>query len=618
VPAPRDNYERRRLHFNAERNREAARSRRVSTARLIAFVALIGAGVWWELRPGSLPLIVAVSLLAGFIALVFLHQRIRRRQSWARLLELLNRAGLRRLERAWDALPPHEATHDLRDHPYGGDLDLFGRPALAQLLGPTGTPAGAATLEAWLLEPADPATVRERQEAIRELAPLNDLRDALAGHASEVAVRRGRRRRPGAPAPLRDAELETFLEWAEEPPLLSSHPLWLWAARLIPLVTVATIAIDLADLAPGRWWLLPLGAAIALTAGPGRTVRATFRRAFGREGLFRGYPELLETIVSAQLRSPALARIRERLSAGGLSAPAQIARLHRLMHLADLFHSGTTYLPVQLLTLWDFHVMERVDAWRRVAGSHVRDWLEATGVAEALCALATLAHDHPEWAYPEIDESADELVAQRLGHPMLPPETRVDNDVTVGPPGTFLLVTGSNMSGKSTLLRAIGMNTVLAFAGAPVCAAGLRMPAVRLHTSIHIEDSLVRGVSFFMAQLHRMRDIVAAADAARASSRRILYLLDEILQGTNSAERRIAATRVIRHLVDSGAIGAVTTHDLELAAEPALVEAARPVHLRETVHAGEGPVMTFDYVLRPGVATSTNALRLMEIVGLGD
>jgi DNA mismatch repair ATPase MutS len=202
---------------------------------------------------------------------------------------------------------------------------------------------------------------------------------------------------------------------------------------------------------------------------------------------------------------------------------------------------------------------------------------------------------------------------------MLPPATRVDNDVAVGPPGTVLLVTGSNMSGKSTLLRAIGLNTVLALAGGPVCARALRMPVVDLRTSIHIEDSLVRGVSFFMAQLQRMKEIVSAADASSSSNGiRVLYLLDEILQGTNTAERRIAATRVIRHLIDRGAIGAVTTHDLEIATDPALIAAADPVHFTETVEgAGGGATMSFDYLLRPGVATSTNALKLMEIVGLG-
>ena len=247
---------------------------------------------------------------------------------------------------------------------------------------------------------------------------------------------------------------------------------------------------------------------------------------------------------------------------------------------------------------------------------------------EALGALATLAHDQPDWVFAEVvapdgvDGSADGTVldAAALGHPLIPDEKRVANDVRVGPPGTFLLVTGSNMSGKSTLLRALGLNVVLAQAGAPVCAARLRMPRLDVHTSIRVQDSLARGVSYFMAELERLKQIVDAAHRVRdEGSATLLFLLDEILHGTNTAERRIAATRVIRHLVDTGAIGAATTHDLELAEEPALAGAARLVHFSETFNDVDGAsTLHFDYRLRDGLATSTNALALMKIVGLPD
>jgi DNA mismatch repair ATPase MutS len=210
-----------------------------------------------------------------------------------------------------------------------------------------------------------------------------------------------------------------------------------------------------------------------------------------------------------------------------------------------------------------------------------------------------------------------ELAARDLGHPLLPAARRVGNDVTVGPAGTFLLVTGSNMSGKSTLLRAIGLNAVLAQAGGPVCAASLRLPPVRLATSILVEDSLASGVSFFLAELLRIKGVVAAAAEAKARGAVLLYLLDEVLRGTNSVERQIAVRRVLRHLLSRGALGAVSTHDLELAAGAGIAEAARPVHFRETLAPDpDGPRMSFDYRLRPGPATTTNALELLRQVGL--
>jgi DNA mismatch repair ATPase MutS len=205
-----------------------------------------------------------------------------------------------------------------------------------------------------------------------------------------------------------------------------------------------------------------------------------------------------------------------------------------------------------------------------------------------------------------------------LAHPLIAPVIRVGNDVTVGPPGTLLLVTGSNMSGKSTLLRAIGLNVVLAQAGAPVCAGSLTMPLVELRTSIRLADSLERGVSLFMAELERLKQIVDTAHTP-SRARPLLYLLDEILHGTNTAERLIAARAVLVHLVSAGAVGAVTTHDLTLAADGALATAARPVHFTEQVSgsAGDGAAgMSFDYRLRPGLATSTNALKLLALVGL--
>jgi DNA mismatch repair ATPase MutS len=246
--------------------------------------------------------------------------------------------------------------------------------------------------------------------------------------------------------------------------------------------------------------------------------------------------------------------------------------------------------------------------------------LAALGELEALAALATLAHDNPEWTMAEIDPAATVLTADGLGHPLLPSEVRVVNDVKLGPPGSFLLVTGSNMSGKSTLLRAVGLNVVLAQAGGPVCATRLRMPPVELWTSMRVQDSLERGVSYFMAELERLKQIVDAscAVADRDGARQLqLYLLDEILQGTNTAERQVAARRIIHLLLSRPAIGAVSTHDLTLADVEDLRQAARAVHLTETVSDGpDGPGMSFDYKLRPGIARSSNALRLMELVGL--
>jgi DNA mismatch repair ATPase MutS len=255
-----------------------------------------------------------------------------------------------------------------------------------------------------------------------------------------------------------------------------------------------------------------------------------------------------------------------------------------------------------------------MERWRRRSGVHVRAWLDALGSLDALSALAIVRADEPDWAVPRLDEGAGVLIGSALGHPLIAAGRRVANDVRVGPPGTLLLITGSNMSGKSTLLRAVGLNAVLAHAGAPVCAAGLTLPPVDLQTSIRVQDSLELGLSYFMAALARLKQIVDAAERGARPGRRLLYLLDEVLQGTNSVERAVAVRAVAEHLIAAGAIGAMTTHDLALADEEPLKSRAALVHFTERVHADGA--MTFDYRLRDGLATSTNALRLMQLIGI--
>jgi DNA mismatch repair ATPase MutS len=318
------------------------------------------------------------------------------------------------------------------------------------------------------------------------------------------------------------------------------------------------------------------------------------------------------------------------------------------MALADL-RGWMFFYPIQIATLWNVHVLWLLERWQHAAGARARAWLAALGDFEALAALATLAHDNPSWIFPELydpqrpttntqdgDQLLDKQVAAcafvdpkiealNLGHPLLPPAACVGNDVTIGPPGTFLLVTGSNMSGKSTLLRAIGMNVVLAQAGGPVCATALRVPPLALASSMRVQDSLEQGISYFMAELQRLKEVVdTAAQVGQAGGiptngggRTPLFLLDEILHGTNTSERQIAARRIILHLLSLGATGAISTHDLALADAPEFAAISQSVHFTEKFTRGtDGLSMTFDYQLRPGIATSTNALKLMEMIGL--
>jgi len=471
------------------------------------------------------------------------------------------------------------------------------------LLDTTRTSMGQATLAQWLSTGAAPSTVRERQAGVADLASRLDFRQ-------ELEVR-------GALAGSARTDPEPLLAWAESPPWLRRHRGLVWAARVSPVALCGLGLAQATGLLPWPVWLPFLLVNLWLGQLLGTQAYATLSRISALEGAaFRQYASGFELLATTTFAAPPLERLLMTLTADGRSAFTQMRRLERITRLV-LPRSAQVYWVVQAVCLWDVHVLVALEDWQARVGTRTRAWLAALGEIEALAALAGLAHAHPDWATPAIAEAGCRLDAQQAGHPLLAPDTRVDNDVSLGPSGTFLLVTGSNMAGKSTLLRTLGTNIVLAQAGGPVCARAFRMPPLALCTSMRVVDSLERGVSTFLAEVLRLKQVV---DAARANdgTGMLCYLLDEILQGTNTAERQIAARRVIGFLLTRRAMGAVSTHDLTLADAPEFSAAARPVHFSETLTAGpDGPVMTFDYRLQPGLATSSNALRLVEMLGLG-
>jgi MutS-like protein len=595
-------YEARAREHAARRTAEERRSSRLSSARLVVFLIAIAFSVWTIGSRGADPvkLSIAAGLFALFGVLVAWHARIEGQAAWYGALQAVSTMAAARIERRWDDLPSAEAPagFDLTHHPYALDLDLFGRASLFQWLGPAATPFGMTTLADWLLHAADPPVIAMRQSAVAELATLLDWREQFAAHGLLARD-------------ARQLEIDAFLAWAESPPLFSSSVDWLvWVLTASIWILLGLFLLDVIDAA---LWLIPVIVGLALWFAYGKVFHAHLERAAAGQQAIGRYAQLFGHATTPAFSSPLLRDVHGRMSVDGKRAPLCMAQLNRILGFASLRQSAAIFhFAIQALTLWDFHVLRALEKWRRSAGPHVRAWMRALGDLDALSGLAGARHDNPTWCVPEI--APDRLLSgDAVGHPLIADDRRVPNDVQAGPPGTLLLVTGSNMSGKSTLLRAIGLNVVLAQAGACVCAARFRLPAADLQTSIRVQDSLELGLSYFMAALARLKGVVDAAEHPRGS-RVLLYLLDEILQGTNSAERSIAVRAVARHLLDAGAIGAMTTHDLNLAAEEPLKSAAVLVHFTETVD--EHGTMRFDYRLRDGIATSRNALRLMQMIGI--
>jgi hypothetical protein len=600
-----EQYRARAVRFGIERDRLTRQWNTIGNVRLAAFVAAV-ALVIWGLSQGIAALWVGgLFVLGAFVALVAYHNIVGRQRRRFEELHRVNTEAMARADRLWEAIPLRHKIAPEPGDPYAGDLDIFGHASLFHLVETVGTHMGEAALARWLRYPAAPDTIRSRQEAVAELAPMLDVRDEL--------LVRGRLMGDEKPDPA------PFLEWAEAEPLLPRKP-WVRVWAYVSIASFWALVIAHATgLTPYPFWFLVGAANILFTLSVGREISHTIEHVSAGEQGFKHYAAMFELLSDTPFTSAEMRRLQGNLSAGGVRAHEALRRLHRIVSFA-IPESSILYLFIEAATMWEIHHLVVLEGWQRRLGRHARVWLDTLGEAEALSALAALSHANPGWAFPTIDEAAESLRASGLGHPLISPSVRVDNDVEVGPPGTFLLVTGSNMSGKSTLLRAIGVNIVLAQAGGPVCASALTMPPVRLWTVMRVEDSLERGVSYFMAELQRLKLVVDAARQAPPDGgvdRRLFYLLDEILHGTNTRERQIAARRVIMYLVGTGALGAVSTHDLTLTEDPQVAGAARMVHFVETVRDGSGssgPAMTFDYKLRPGLATSTNALKLMEIV----
>jgi hypothetical protein len=576
-----------------------ARSRTLGAARLVVAAAgcvLIGGIVWARFGPWSW--VSLFGLVIGFIGLVFVHARVHDATQRALAGLRFHKRGLARLAMAWDDLPTSSDRFSAPDHPFSSDLNVFGRASLTQLVDATETRFGEQRLAELLsLEHRAgwPAEIAARQEAVRDLAGRFEFRQALATAGAAVGDEKP------DPAPL--------IRWAEERSAESAGVRWL--AWILPAAVLAAIGLE-STVAMPTSIITAFGiSAIAVGIGAAARFAPMLETVSAREATVTRWRAMIAAIEREPFDAPLLRRLRERLQVQGRRASEEIARLERIVSFADARRNEVFRYVIGPLLMWDAHCSFALLRWRMRAGPHLRDWLAALGEAAALSSLAGFAFEHPDFTWPELSEEPM-FEAVSLGHPLIPADRRVGNDVRLTSGGHALVITGSNMSGKSTLLRALGTNAVLAAAGAPVCAKALRLGPLRVATSMRVEDSLEGGISHFFAELRRLKRVIDLARDQGAAP--VLFLLDEILHGTNSRERIIGACAVVQELVSLGALGAVSTHDLGITAlERKLAGRVENAHFEEQV---EGDTMTFDYVLRPGIVQSSNALRLMRAVGI--
>ncbi len=563
---------------------------------MVAFLAAVAIG-WLGFDSGLFSAWWAAVPVAGFVALVVTHERIIGERVHAERAAAFYAQGLTRIEDRWMGTGNRgEAFLDAK-HPYAADLDIFGAGSLFERLCTARTRSGEDLLARWLLEPAGVEEIRSRQAAVDELTPRLDLREALALAGEDVRV---------------GLDIDILTRWSSAAPL--PH-LALYRAGAVAVVALVILCAVLWRLGAGA---VPFVVAVVTLAFFARHVRTHVQRIVhavqhpSRDlGVFAALLCLLE---AQRFAAPKLKSLRARLDTDGEAASQRSARLRRLVHLLDAM-KNQLFAPLGVLILWETHLALAIEAWRVRYGAAVGEWLRAVSEIEALCALATFAYENPDAVFPSFSEGDPCFDAEALGHPLLSAAACIRNDVRLGAgrDGTqprALVVSGSNMSGKSTLLRAVGINAVLAFAGAPVRARRLHLSPLNVGASIRTLDSLQEGTSRFYAEIKRIRQLMDLAKGPPP----LLFLLDEVLHGTNSHDRGIGAEAVVRGFLERGAIGLVTTHDLALArVADSLAPITANVHFEDHLEHGE---MRFDYKMHAGVVTHSNALALMRAVGL--
>src|SRR5688572_2989246 len=592
MPAdPSAEYHARLTRWRARLAAESALDARLAGGRLFVFGAAVALAVAvWQTSWSAWLLLVPA---AAFLALAVYHDRvIRARDRSASLVGFYER-GLARIEDRWTGTGATGDRYRNDHHPYANDLDLFGPGSLFELLSLARTRTGEDTLAGWLTAAAPPAVVVERQAAVRELTPALDLREELS-----LAIGRS----------ATSVDAAALAAWAEAPPALSP-PVMRWIALALTGVTIASAVFV---------WFggheVVLLSAIALQIAFGLPYgRKVERMLHAADGPSRDLTALLQAVMlleHGRFATGRLTVLQQELHQTGPQASTAIMRLRRILEMHDWQHN-MAFAPIAFFLMWSIHLGWALEAWRHAHGAHVRVWLRVIGEFEALASLSAYAFEHPTDPFPTFagNEGARFEGAQ-LGHPLVPAARMQANDVSLTRDHQFLVVSGSNMSGKSTFLRTIGINAVLAQAGAPVRAASLVMSPLTVGGTLRIQDSLQEGRSRFFAEITRIREL---ADLARGPVP-LLFLLDELFHGTNSHDRLIGASGVLRSLIDRGAIGLITTHDLSLTAiVDELAPRAANVHFEDSF---DGRDMHFDYRVKPGPVTKSNALALMRAVGL--
>jgi hypothetical protein len=581
--------------------------RRFNAIAFMRLVTVLGGGIV-AFAAAAVNAAVGVGLLAiaGFVfyRLTIRHEDVFQARRLTSGMAEVNASEIERADRKAQNLP-HGGSFRVEDHCCADDLDLIGARSVFEYINRGTTSLGRKRLADWLLNAASVDAIRDRQQIVSDLEDHLDWRQKLQALGLEL---HDSDRDPDA---VEDWRAASDIHDVKLPPkaLLIALPV-VTALTLAGAIITPALKDHLPFVVPAFIPLLLIVVQRAMLHPTREQVHACHGAAQRLGLVLDKYMILLRCVEDETFSSAPMQALQQRLSHDGQSASDHIAELDGIINQLDVRHNAMIHVPINTLLLWDLHVMRALVNWRRRYAAEVGDWLDVVAECEALASLATLKFNHPSWCMPTVDDTADAMIAaERIGHPLLPPSSRIDNDITIHPNET-IVITGSNMAGKSTFMRSVGVAVAMAQAGAPVCARSFSMRPCAVWSSMRTRDSLADNESTFYAELKRLKLILDAVNCDEPT----LFILDEVLRGTNSRDRHLGAAALLRQLVEASGSGMMATHDLELARLCGQYgDAVTTVCFESQL---EDEQLRFDYTMKPGVCQNLNASYLMNQMGI--
>lgn len=590
-------YANRKKHYQNLLNKQDQTISFISLLRLIIFVAGLGFTVFFYMRATYyLSIIVLITTFFTFISFAIKHKKIKYNKVRSAILCEINENCLKRLDNNWKGFSDNGEDFVDENHSYSRDLDIFGDNSLFQWINTCITYLGRQKLKETLTSPKySIEEIHKRQKAIEELSKNIGWTQRFE---AEAILSQNKNHDP-----------EALFKWAEDKNDFFLKPIVIAVIRLLPIITLSLlVASFILSIISYKIFLLAIVLQIILLTIGYKEVSTNLDTIYQYKDSILIYNRLLMHIEKKKFSSEYLMKLKEKLiNKDGMKASTQIKKLVNLVTVIS-DRKNIYYFPINVLTLWDYQCLINLQRFKKASASSLKTWLEVIGEMEALNSLSTIAYEHSDWSMPKFQNDSPIFDAKRLGHPLLG-NKRVYNDIHINKSQNIILITGSNMSGKSTLLRTTGINLVLAYAGAPVCCESFTCSIMDIYTCMRTSDNLELNISSFYAELLRIKKLVTATEDKTP----IFFLLDEIFKGTNSIDRHTGAKVLVAKLSNENALGFVSTHDLELGDIEITNKKVRNYHLREYY---KDDKLYFDYKLRTGVSTTRNALYLMKMAGL--